>query len=960
MPEVFGGAERLWRSLASGIEASGDIAEIITLPFPERSLTEVLDGYERFSELDVSRFDVVITGKYPAWMINHPRHLVYLLHPLRGLYDTYPRDLGLLTDTSMGQTIEARLDAASTSAEILEIGRAAIAEVDTDDPLAAYPGPLARSLIHHLDVLAFAPDRVQAFGAISEEVAARAGYLPQDRAVQVVYPVSDLPTSSGDSRAESDEVDLIGPELVGPVFFTASRHDAPKRIDLIIAAFRRLTDGHNDRQLSLLIAGDGPERERLEDLAGGNERIHFLGRVSEDELAYRYANSDVVVFVPDREDFGYISLESMLAGTPVLTTTDSGGANELLSPGVGGLIVDPTEQALADAMDQLADDPYQRWQLGLNGRRRARNVRWAPILATIAQVARTTDRPHIVIVSTFGIDPMVGGGQRRLRHLARALTTHADVTVLALTNHGSADRAIARRVLEPGLTQIDVSRSDAHRRAEEEITRVCGFPVDDITCARLWQATPAFEQELTRLSGVADVVINAHPFLAPAIAHVVGSAETPPVVVYDAHNAEAAFKTGVLRDGATPASATDWLVTLVTDAEATAVRLADYVSACTPDDLQSVLSLVSAHEQPSATAVVGNGVDTHAMARRTPEQYRTARAEALALFDASVSEDRPLAVFVGSWHPPNIEAARLTIALARQRPDWLFGLAGSHTLSFAQATEPDGSSDLPPNVRLLSTFAEESLWPLLAGADVALNLMVSGGGSNLKMFDYLAVGVPVLTTTTGARGLPDPEAVVWVAESQVTELGVVLDQLAENDDERSQRSDRGRTLAETTVDWRDLGHRWATDILRTAGLDGSADTNARTSAPDLPPILATQLPPPTDPSLELMNRLADHAVKTEPPPETITMNPNLRENLRRMKANRHAGQVLPTDARLRLAKSAVLRVGQAITNEQASFNEAALDVVSELSSQVADLTATVEAQATKIAALEADLESEQS
>lgn len=62
-------------------------------PIRERTLTQLLKGYAAFAEWDLSHFDQVVTGKYPAWAIDHPNHRVWMLHPLRGLYDRYPAGL---------------------------------------------------------------------------------------------------------------------------------------------------------------------------------------------------------------------------------------------------------------------------------------------------------------------------------------------------------------------------------------------------------------------------------------------------------------------------------------------------------------------------------------------------------------------------------------------------------------------------------------------------------------------------------------------------------------------------------------------------------------------------------------------------------------------------------------------------------------------------------------------------
>jgi hypothetical protein len=91
VPLAIGGAENLWWGLLEHLNRRTEHhADLIKLPTPERNFWEIVDSYRRWSALDVSGYDAVISGKYPGWMVAHPRHVVYLLHPLRGLYDTYP------------------------------------------------------------------------------------------------------------------------------------------------------------------------------------------------------------------------------------------------------------------------------------------------------------------------------------------------------------------------------------------------------------------------------------------------------------------------------------------------------------------------------------------------------------------------------------------------------------------------------------------------------------------------------------------------------------------------------------------------------------------------------------------------------------------------------------------------------------------------------------------------------
>ena len=96
VPFVVGGAEKLWWGLSGHVNRHTPHAmELIKLPSPEQDFWQIAASYERWSLLDLSHFDAVISTKYPAWMVQHPNHVVYLQHTLRGLYDTYPQGMAL-------------------------------------------------------------------------------------------------------------------------------------------------------------------------------------------------------------------------------------------------------------------------------------------------------------------------------------------------------------------------------------------------------------------------------------------------------------------------------------------------------------------------------------------------------------------------------------------------------------------------------------------------------------------------------------------------------------------------------------------------------------------------------------------------------------------------------------------------------------------------------------------------
>ena len=157
---------------------------------------------------------------------------------------------------------------------------------------------------------------------------------------------------------------------------------------------------------------------------------------------------------------------------------------------------------------------------------------------------------------------------------------------------------------------------------------------------------------------------------------------------------------------------------------------------CTQRDLDELQGLYG----PTQAAVleVPNGVALDEIAYTAPIERRMLR-ETLGF------GSRRTALFLGSWHPPNLDAVAFILKLAHALPDTDFLVAGS-------AGNPFREQVLPENVRLLGVVSMPVRDKLLACVDVGLNPMTYGSGSNLKMLDYFAAGLPVVTTPFGARG----------------------------------------------------------------------------------------------------------------------------------------------------------------------------------------------------------------
>ena len=124
------------------------------------------------------------------------------------------------------------------------------------------------------------------------------------------------------------------------------------------------------------------------------------------------------------------------------------------------------------------------------------------------------------------------------------------------------------------------------------------------------------------------------------------------------------------------------------------------------------------------------------------------RREMKRQLDLSAS---PLAIFVGSAYAPNVQAAEFICkTLAPALPDVAFAICGGVGVELDTETYA-----ALPNVRVTGYLDNAEVHKYLAAADVALNPMFSGSGTNIKMFDFMAAGLPIISTPIGARGISD-------------------------------------------------------------------------------------------------------------------------------------------------------------------------------------------------------------
>lgn len=321
VPFIRGGAEAHAEGLRDALCREGHEAEIVAIPFKWYPPEKILDHMLACRLLDLSEvagtpIDLLIGLKFPAYLISHHNKVVWVLHQHRTAYELWDHPLGDLIYAPDGLQVRDAIRAAD---------RRILAEAKA---LYANSGNVARRLKEYC-------------GLDSTPL-----YHPPPHAEEF----------------------YCAPET-GDYLFFPSRLCLPKRQSLVLEAL-----AHTRQRVRVRFAGtpDNPayidELKRMARRLRVQERVEWLGQVSEQEKRRLYGEARGVVYPPIDEDYGYVTLEAMLASKPVITCTDSGGPLEFVASGETGLVAEPNVESLAAAMDKIWEDKEQARAWGERGR----------------------------------------------------------------------------------------------------------------------------------------------------------------------------------------------------------------------------------------------------------------------------------------------------------------------------------------------------------------------------------------------------------------------------------------------------------------------------------------------------------------------------------------------------------------------------------------------------------------
>ena len=335
---VRGGAETHTEALVRSLVAAGHEAELVSIAgkwYPAWELAHQMAVWRSFdiTESNGLEVDMVIALKFPAYLVQHERKVVWLIHQHRSAYELW--DHPEFADLSLQED-----------------------------------GPVVRDMVHASDRVGLG--EAKRIFTNSRNVADRL-WSSHRLSGEALYHKSPVMEALQDKE----------PGPYGDYVFLPGRMEALKRQPLVIEAMRHVKSG-----VRLVLVGRGPDEPALRELVRRHDledRVSFEIGVSDERLHQLYLGALAVSYGPFDEDYGYVTLEAFAAHRPVVTNTDSGGPLEFVEDGETGLVTLPDPPAIADAFDRLYGDRELARRMGERGDAVARDrvPSWPEVVARL-------------------------------------------------------------------------------------------------------------------------------------------------------------------------------------------------------------------------------------------------------------------------------------------------------------------------------------------------------------------------------------------------------------------------------------------------------------------------------------------------------------------------------------------------------------------------------------------------
>ena len=310
--------------------------------------------------------------------------------------------------------------------------------------------------------------------------------------------------------------------------------------------------------------------------------------------------------------------------------------------------------------------------------------------------------------------PMHGGSERTIQ-LINSLKEQHTINVLTFGWAGSSFKTL----VSPSVTHIHIVAEVEVARREARFRKGLIDKSYDLSVSKFASQLRTYQKKVSTFIETSDLLILETHAMSPFIQNL-ENIKIP--VIYSSQNCEIQ-----LAEQRYPKDSIDFEITK--DMESAAINASVAMSYCSQEDIEH---FKESYDVKIPTHYIPNGTEI--------------------IFDATPGSSYKSKdiFFIGSGHPPNITAIENIIKLAKVSTEYNFKIAGNAGHKFKNL-------DLPSNVEILGKVSDEKRDLLFRESFAFINPMEIGGGTHLKMMRALSYGIPIISSTVGARGFTDKE-----------------------------------------------------------------------------------------------------------------------------------------------------------------------------------------------------------
>ena len=503
--------------------------------------------------------------------------------------------------------------------------------------------------------------------------------------------------------------------------------------------------------------------------------LKLLGKIDEEEKERLFKTSDIAIN-PMFSGAGtnLKTLEFLSMGIPMVST-DVGVRGIELKPSQHFILA--TKENFSKQIDSLIDNAETKEKISQNSKSYVNEVfNWINIGKAVdkeLKELKTLKKKTLLLLNDFEVSNPFGGGEVRINRLYSELSKSYSIVMLCLNREDN----IYKREITDGFLELSLPMTKEHKKENNRINLQHNISANDIITSYMIGKNELFLSAVEALAPKFDITVLCHPYMYEALSQTEHN-----YLIYESLNYELKLKEKILKTH----PQYSMLIEQTKKVESNSCIESNLIISVSKEDNKGLNDYRGKENPPILT--IKNGVTL------MEEEHDFTKVK-------EIFKGHTTILFIGSAHMPNIDSAKYIIeSLAPKLKNCYFIIIGTvcESLSLRQSLD---------NILLFGKLEIEYKDALCKMADIAINPMFGGSGSNLKLAEYFSSKTPTITTTFGARGYDishNKEAIIC----DIDEFSENIQKLQKDKALAEQLAKNAYSYVESNIEWSILAKKY--------------------------------------------------------------------------------------------------------------------------------------------------------